>query len=239
MQTSRGFLAALAALLIFPAFPAAQTPAPPPDQTAIITFVGDINTPSMAQLIIVVNNQIRAGYKKIRIVISSGGGDPSAGFSAYSYLHGLQGIELSTFNVGNVDSAAILVYCAGQERYAVPGARFVMHGNSMTLPTNTQIDAASLQGDLEILKNLNQTISQVIEATVNKDRKNDVEAAVHGQTILTSEDAQKWGLVKEIRAGFMEPNSTLVTGNNPLPPVPETAPPPQFTSSTPAANQKP
>jgi len=240
MKTSRGFLLAIFIFLIVSASTVAQTLPPNPDQISIITFVGDINTPSVAQLIMIVNGQVKLGVKKIRIVLSSGGGDPSAGFSAYSYLHGLQGVEISTFNVGNVDSAAILIYCAGQRRFAVPGARFVLHGNSMVLPPNTTADAATLQGDLEILKNLNQTVSQVIEATVNKEKKNDVEGAVHGQIILTSDDAVKWGLVQEIRTSFMEPGALLVTINDSkAPPIPEIKPPVQFTSSTPAAFWKP
>ncbi len=236
MATSRRLAFTLAALLAIPVFAQSQVVANP-DQMSVITIVGEINTQSVGMLLSVVNSQVRMGVKKIRIVIASGGGDPSAGFSAYNYLRGLKDVEISTFNMGNVDSAAVLLFCAGQNRYSVPGARFVLHGNSLTTSGPTMMDASMLQGNFEIIKNLNQMVVQVLSSTVNKDKKTDIENAIHGQTILSAEDAVKWGLVKEIRSNFMEPGAMLVTVSAPAPSS-ETKPPVQFTSTTPNANNK-
>ncbi len=236
MATSRRVTLAVAVLLIVPLCILAQAPTNP-DQMSVITIVGDINTQSVGALLSVVNGQVRAGIKKIRIVIASGGGDPSAGFAAYNYLRGLTNIEISTFNMGNVDSAAVLLFCAGQNRYSVPGARFVVHGNSLQTGGPAMMDATALQGNLEILKNLNQMVVQVLSATANKEKRPDIENAVRGQIIISAEEAVKWGLVKEVRTNYMEPGAMLVTVSTPIG-TPEVKPSIQFISITPAAKAK-
>jgi hypothetical protein len=98
------------------------------------------------------------------------------------------------------------------------------------------MDAASLQGNLELLKNLNQMVIHVIASTTGKEKQADIESAVRGQLILTPDEAIKWGLVKEIKTNFMEPGAVLVTVTPP--PSSDTKPPIQFTSITPAAKSK-
>ena len=98
------------------------------------------------------------------------------------------------------------------------------------------MDAASLQGNLELLKNLNQMVIHVIATTANKEKQADIENAVRGQVILTPDDAIKWGLVNEIKTNFMEPGAVLVTVTPPS--GSEVKPPIQFTSTTPAGKSK-
>ncbi len=235
MATSRRIMIAAAVLLIpLCVFAQAQ---PNPDQISVISFIGDINTASMGQLLAIVNAQLRGGVHRIRIVISSGGGDTTAAFAAYNYLHSLPDVEISTFNVGNVDSAAVLLYCAGQHRYSFPATRFLIHGNSLQVSGNAIMDAASLQGNLELLKNLNQMVIHVLASTANKEKHADIEnAVVRGQVILAPNEAIKWGLVNEIKTSFMEPGAVLVTVAPPS--GPEVKPPIQFTSITPATKSK-
>jgi len=180
-------------------------------------------------LIAIVNNQIRGGVHKIRIVLSSGGGDTSAAFAAYNYLRSAPA-EITTFNIGNVDSAAVILYCAGKYRYSFPATRFLIHGNSLNISGTVTMDAAALQGNLELLKNLNQMVVQVVSSTVNKERQGEIDNAVRGQVILTPEEGIKWGLVHEIKATFMEPGAVLVSVSGA--PSTEVKPPIQFTSTT-------
>jgi len=238
MAYPRKVTLAVFVLLILPLAVFAQAPSSPSEQTSVISFMGEINTGSMGQLLAIVGMQLRAGVHKIRIVISSGGGDTSAAFAAYNYLHNLPGIEVSTFNVGNVDSAAVILFCAGQQRYSFPATRFLIHGNSLQVTTPMAMDAASLQGNLELLKNLNQMVVHVVSLTVNKDKQAEVESAVHGQVILSPEEAVKWGLVQEIRSNFMEPGAVLVMVSTPSNPTPDVKSPTQFSSTTPATESQ-
>jgi ATP-dependent Clp protease protease subunit len=232
-RTSRLFCVALVAVLLASIpLPAQQPQQPGPDQIAVITFLGDINTVSMGQLMGVVTAQLNRGFHKIRIVISSGGGDPTAAFAAYNYLHNIPA-EVSTFNFGNVDSAALILFCAGHERYSLPATRFLIHGTTINISGNVQMDVATVEGNLQMIKNLNDTVVRVVSSVTNKKEK-EIETAVHGQMILTPTEAKDWGLIKDIRKEFMEPGAVLVSTNS-GPPQPEFKPPFQFTSTTPVA----
>jgi hypothetical protein len=67
---------------------AQEQQAQPPKPVVINFFVG-VDTNSLNQLIGIVDNQLRAGAKKITILVSSIGGDPAAAFTAYNYLKGI------------------------------------------------------------------------------------------------------------------------------------------------------
>jgi ATP-dependent protease ClpP protease subunit len=105
------------------------TPVTAQSNAVIISFVGGIDSGSMAGLLRTVNEQIQKGNKDITLLIASPGGDTTAAFAAYNVLRNVPA-EITTFNIGNVDSAAMLLYCAGKKRYSMPATRFLIHGNS-------------------------------------------------------------------------------------------------------------
>jgi ATP-dependent Clp protease, protease subunit len=154
------------------------------------------------------------GVKKITIVISSPGGDMASAFAAYNILRSVPA-EITTFNVGTIDSAAMLIYCAGKYRYSFPSpARFLIHSNALTLGANVPLDYNFLNSQMQQIKRLNQMIVQVITAN-SKKKQPDVEGAMNGQTILSAEEAMQWGIVQGIKDNFMEPGAVFVTVNAP------------------------
>src|SRR5258708_5180782 len=184
---------------------ASPPPAQPPDR-AIISFLVPIDSNSVNLLLAIVNNQVRAGFKKITIVISSPGGDTASAFAAYNVLKSIPA-EITTFNAGSIDSAAMLIYLSGKYRYSFGDpARFLIHGNSMTLGTNVPMDYAFLNAQLQQMKSLNQMVAQVIANNSNK-KNGEIETLMQGQVILSPEEAKLWGLVQEIRPTFMEPGA--------------------------------
>src|ERR1700691_5469910 len=131
----------LAISAIVPAFSQAPEPKPVAPPPVIINFVVDINTNTVNQLVQIVNRQANSGTKRVTILIASPGGDVAAGFAAYNILRSIPNIELTTFNVGNVDSAAMLLFSAGKNRYSLPGPgpRFLIHGVSYNPAAGTQM----------------------------------------------------------------------------------------------------
>jgi len=188
---------------------------PQPPERVVINFLAGIDTNSVNMLLSVVNGQVRQGVKKITIVISSPGGDTTAAFAAYNILRNSTA-EITTFNAGNIDSAAVLIYCAGKYRYSFPEpARFLIHSNAMTLGVNVPLDYNFMNAQLQQLVSLNQMVTQVLEATA-KDKNKEIEQAVRSQTILTPEQAKEWGIVQDIRNTFMEPGAVLISVDVPL-----------------------
>jgi ATP-dependent Clp protease protease subunit len=199
-----------------------------PERIAVVSFLVQVDSNSVNQLLRVVTDQMRQGTKKIVVIISSPGGDTASAFAAYNVLRHLP-IELTTFNVGNIDSAAMLLYCAGTHRYSLPKTRFLIHGNSLTFGVGVPMDSTFLDAQLEQLKNLNQIVIQVVSATAHK-KDAEVEKAVHSQEILGPEEAKEWGLVQDIRKDFMEPGAVMVSVNATV--SPESKMPVQFSSIT-------
>jgi ATP-dependent Clp protease, protease subunit len=195
--------------------PPQQAAPPAPPERAIINFIVPIDSNTVNMLLSVVNNQIRAGVKKITIVLSSPGGDTNSAFAAYNILRTVPA-EITTYNVGNIDSAAMLIFCAGKYRYSFPSpTRFLIHSNALVLGAAVPLDYTFLDAQLQQIKSLNQMIVQVIAANSNK-KQAEIEGLLTGQTILSADEAKRWGIVQEIRTNFMEPGAVFVTVNTPV-----------------------
>jgi len=211
-------LAILALICSIPVY--AQAPTVVPPERVIINFILPIDTNSVNMLLAVVNGQMRNGVKKATIVLASPGGDTTAAFAAYNILRSVP-IDITTFNVGNIDSAAMMIYCAGKHRYSFASpARFLIHGNALNVNGGAVFDVHSLDAQLQQLNNLNQMTVDVIAATTGDKKRKEIEAAVHGQTILSPEEAKEWGLVQEIRSNFMEPGAIFVSVDTSTPILP-------------------
>jgi ATP-dependent protease ClpP protease subunit len=91
-----------------------------------ITFLCDISQNSVNVLIRSVNEIAAKGITSVTINLSSMGGDLSPAFSAYHFLRSAN-IKLTTYNTGNVESSAVLLYLAADTRIATPHSRFLLH----------------------------------------------------------------------------------------------------------------
>jgi len=226
-------LLAVVALLPSAFSQTAETPNSVSDQkTAVIRFFADVNPTSVGILLQTIDTQYKMGTRKFVLLMSSGGGDLLSGFMAYNYLKGLP-IEVTTFNVGNVDSSASIIYCAGSTRYAVPEARFVIHEVSLSITSNgpgtMNIDLPSLDSQITLLRSQETSMARILATAVKKPEA-DAEARIHAQKSLSADEAKKWGLVQDIRTELFDPNSSTlvmavppslpIINSNPLPVIP-------------------
>lgn len=72
--------------------------------------------------------------KTINILLSSSGGDVEWGIKIHNYLRGLHelhGLQIVTHNTYSVESAAIDIYCAGNQRITSPHTYFMLHDANM------------------------------------------------------------------------------------------------------------
>jgi ATP-dependent Clp protease protease subunit len=229
MYTMPRFLLPVAIAILALPGKAQQPPVPQqtPEQVSIISFFAEVNPATVNQLVQVVNGQVRSNVRKITLLVSSTGGQTDGAFTLYNFLRGISA-EVTTFNVGVVDSAALVLFCSGRHRYSLPGTRFLIHGNTMDLSGNFRFDATALESNLQLIKNLNQTVVTVLVSNTNK-TQSELETMVRGQTILTAEQARDWHLIEEIRTEFMQPGAIMVSINAPATPSP-TEPPLRISS---------
>lgn len=66
------------------------------------------------------------GFRRIRIGVNSPGGNVRIALGVYKFIRSLP-LEIETYNVLRVDSAAILIYLSGMRRYVAPSSTFALH----------------------------------------------------------------------------------------------------------------
>ncbi|MBU6141679.1 ATP-dependent Clp protease proteolytic subunit [Patescibacteria group bacterium] len=160
------------------------------------TITGGIDINTAHNLIVYVNTQLyNSNIKKLRILISSSGGDVDSAIRIFSYLKALS-IEVETIALSQIDSAANIIYAAGAKRIAIKGCRFFLHEGTFTTGAQT----APLHNHEEALllfKELyKKHVNILSKETGAKEEK--IIDLFKESTVLTAEKAKELGLVHEI-----------------------------------------
>lgn len=90
------------------------------------------------------------GAQKVTVMFSSEGGDLNSGFSAYNFFRGLP-VPVRMVNVGSVESIALLIYLAANERDVLESSRFLLHQFNWTYPFQ-RVDYARLNENSDSLR---------------------------------------------------------------------------------------
>jgi ATP-dependent Clp protease protease subunit len=160
------------------------------------TITGGIDVNTAHNLITYINSQIYGSdIKKLKIIISSTGGDVDSAIRIFSYLKALS-IEAETIAFSQIDSAANIIYAAGGKRVAIRGCRFFLHEGTFTTGTQT----TTLHNHEEMLTIFNELLKKHISILSKETGKKEkeVKKLLAESTILTAEKAKDLGLVHEI-----------------------------------------
>lgn len=102
------------------------------DRPILINYFGSIDAANIGFLVKTILAETANGETHFRINMNSTGGDPSYSISAYNLLKPLP-ITITTYNVNQVESAAVHLYCLGSRRYAHPRSIFTIHSVKWSL----------------------------------------------------------------------------------------------------------
>jgi ATP-dependent protease ClpP protease subunit len=97
------------------------------DQTVYVSFSAEINANTTESLLSVMAVLINQKAKAVHLLLSTPGGNVMNGLNLYNVFLGLP-FELTTHNVGNVDSIGNAIFLAGSKRYATAHSTFMFHG---------------------------------------------------------------------------------------------------------------
>jgi ATP-dependent protease ClpP protease subunit len=175
----------------------------------IIKFFAPIIDVTINALMDAIDQKMRQGVNEFVILISSPGGSVLHGLSAYNYLKGLPA-KITTHNFGSVDSIGVILFCGGSKRLSVPQARFLLHGVSYSVAQNENLEEKQLEERLKGLKIDVENIAKVVAANTGK-KVEEVTKAMQERTTLNPEEAQKWGLVTEIKSELFEAGSEVIS----------------------------
>ena len=157
------------------------------------------------RLMSAVGGAMQQGAKSIIICISSIGGSPEQAFYAYELLKSSP-VPIITHNVGSVHSAAMYIFLAGSQRFAVPHANFLMHktvhspaaGAAYALE-HLDYSGVSIQADDE------RSIGIVAERTGQA--VDVVQPWFSGQQLRSTEFALKHGFIEKVMSVQVPPQS--------------------------------
>jgi ATP-dependent Clp protease protease subunit len=164
-------------------------------RVAFVSFSSQLNVKSTEALIEAAANLAGEGVGRLVLCLSSFGGNFDRGVSLYNTLRALP-LKLVTHNVGNVGSAANVVFLAGEERYVSPQAVFFFHPSSVSL--DGSYDPAELaKHRAELLESDARERAIIEQRTSLKARQ--IRALVDGSSTLGAERALEAGIVHGIR----------------------------------------
>jgi len=176
-------------------------------KTLVIRFMAGVNQQSINNLIGNIESRL-GSFEKIRLLLSSPGGEVFWGISAYNFLRGI-GKEIETFNFGSVDSIASVIYCAGSERLCVPNARFLIHSLIFMGSGNFSFEEKQLKERLKSLEIDRENIAKIIAANCKKEQ-NEIEKAMLEGTTFNPQQAKDFGLVHKIDENLLPGSYELV-----------------------------
>jgi ATP-dependent Clp protease, protease subunit len=180
---------------------------------AYIRFMAGINPITTDALFRIFDTKLREKCQRIHLMISSPGGIVFHGLSLYNFLKGAP-VELYTYNFGSVDSIGVVIFCAGDKRFSVPHARFLIHGVSAQFAGNQSLDEKGLEKRLKGLQIDYKNIARVIADTCLKPADK-VQDDMNNRTTLNPQEAKDYGLVHEIQSKLFPIDADLsVIGEN-------------------------
>lgn len=181
----------------------------PNNEKFYIKFFAPVIPETVAALMQIVDAKIRDGKKELGLLISTPGGDVFHGLSAYNFLKGSP-IKVITHNFGSADSIGAVLYCAGEKRYSVPQARFLIHGVVCNFHGNASLEEKQLEERLKGLKIDMGNIARVIAETTGQNHKKIIRDMMN-RTTLYPEEAIKYGLVHEIKTDLFESGAEVIS----------------------------
>ncbi len=189
----------------------------PEEKILYINFFAGINGVSVTKLIRAIHKGMQKNINKIYLVISSPGGDVAAGVSAYNFLKGLSGVKIITHNYGVGHSMAVVLFCAGEERYSAQNSQFLLH----SINSGVQGDERAIKAQLQATENYRDIIASIIAENCRTAKERVKEIMFEGTT-WNAQQAKDYGLVHEIKEELpASPNMVLITDDLPKSSAPQ------------------
>ena len=174
---------------------------------AYIRFMAPIIPQTTNALFQIIDGKLKQKVERLHVMISSPGGSVFHGLSVHNFLKGSP-IEIYTYNFASVDSIGVVMFCAGDRRFSVPHARFLIHGVQINFQGNLSLDEKGLEEKLKGLQIDYQNIARVIADTTQKPAHK-VQEDMNNRTTLTPQEAKDYGLVHEIKSDLFPAGADL------------------------------
>ncbi|NNG25365.1 ClpP family protease [Telluria aromaticivorans] len=175
----------------------------------IVHFIGPINHNSASTVRNLCLQALLNGATEIELHMSSEGGNMTAGFALYFFLKSLP-VPLTTHNIGSVESVAVVIFLAGQKRYACPGTRFLIHPLHWGFGSLAAADHARVSEWRDCLDfDAERYAKVVLDTTTEAGTPTDIHTNLFGNArIFDADEAVKAGLIHRAVQAQLPPAGT-------------------------------
>lgn len=137
--------------------------------------------------------------RDISLYVNSPGGSYSAMTAIYDTMRYV-GCDVETICLGQAGATAAVLLAAGTpgKRFALPGARIVLHQPALTEPVEGQASDLALQAE-ELLR-MRRGLEEMLARHTGRDREQ-VSADIERDRVLTAQEALEYRLVDRIVPG--------------------------------------
>ncbi len=163
-----------------------------------LSFSAEINQQTTEGLLSKCCDLSSGGVKTISIALSTTGGDVQCGINIYNVLRGLP-CEIVMHNVSAVNSVGVVVFCAGDKRYANEHTSFLFHGVGFNLQNATlRLDEKFLMERLESVRSDQARLAGIISenTSIPTEEANNLFLR---QGMKTPAEALECGLIQGVR----------------------------------------
>lgn len=163
---------------------------------AVYHLIDDIDDNSARDLSkALLEMRVRPEYN-IELLITSGGGDPACAFALYDLIRSIPN-KVTTVAAGNADSAATIIFLAGDERVIMPNATILMHTPRHGFEANRMLPLQEVKRICKIHERMFLRLLHIF--TVRTGQKTRVLKRLCYQTkILSAKEAVKYGFAHKM-----------------------------------------
>lgn len=111
--------------------------------TCYISFSAEINASTTEALIALIAQQVNQGTTDVYLMMSTPGGTVMNGLNLYNVLRAFP-VNLTTHNVGNIDSIGNAIFLTGRQRYACAHSTFMFHGVGIDIKSAYRLEEKNL-----------------------------------------------------------------------------------------------
>lgn len=115
-----------------------------PSYRAYIDFFAITSTATARKLIDILVTRIPDRINELHLLINSPGGSVPVALGLANFLESLP-CKLITYNISRCDSAAIILFAAGEERICVPEGTFFAHSVNIELSGQYSLDSLRME----------------------------------------------------------------------------------------------
>ena len=159
-------------------------------------FNAAIDRKAAEQLVMFVSDLKKGGFENINLCISSIGGLLDHAYYAFNMIEAID-ISITTWNIGNIQSASNMLYLCGDERYAVKGSTFFFHQTGYDPPTG-RITEPYLTERLKSVRYDDNRTADIIASKTGRPIE-EVRGWQNTELVMDTELAMRQGIVHEIR----------------------------------------